>query len=319
MSSITILTPASARAEQIRRGGGWLRQHATLTASLMVLLIWAIGALIGPTIMYYQPLQQNINDSLVSPSANHFWGADKLGRDIFTRVIDGGRVTLPAGIIAVLAASIIGIFIGALAGYAGGGWDEALMRLTDVFLAFPTVILAMAVAAALGPSVINAIVTIAVVGWPNYARVTRGLVLTVKRSEYVEAARSIGSPHWRILLQTILPNCLGSLVILATLDFGNAILLFAGLSFLGLGPAPETAEWGRMIADGIEYADQWWVSAFPGLAIFTTVVALNFIGDGLRDWLDPRSARVNLPSGGPGRPKLRLADFTLVLRLNRTK
>ena len=162
----------------------------SLTISVAILLIWAIGALIGPAILYYQPLQQNMNDSLQSPAANHFWGTDKLGRDIFTRVVDGGRITLPAGVIAVLAASIIGILIGALAGYAGGGWDEALMRLTDVFLAFPTVILAMAVAAALGPSVVNAIVTIAIVGWPNYARVTRGLVLSVKRREYVEAARS---------------------------------------------------------------------------------------------------------------------------------
>ena len=291
MSSITSLTPASVLVERTGRGLRWLRQRLALSISLVILIIWAIGALIGPTVLYYQPLQQNINDSLQAPGSAHFWGADKLGRDIFARVIDGGRITLPAGLIAVLASAIIGIFIGALAGYSGGGWDEALMRLTDVFLAFPTVILAMAVAAALGPSVINAIVTIAVVGWPNYARVTRGLVLSMKRSEFVEAARSIGSPHWRILFRTILPNCLGSLVILATLDFGNAILLFAGLSFLGLGPAPETAEWGRMIADGIEYSDQWWVSAFPGLAIFTTLISLNFIGDGLRDWLDPRSRR----------------------------
>jgi peptide/nickel transport system permease protein len=289
MSSITSLTPASVLADRTIRGLRWLRQRLALSISLVILLLWIIGALIGPTVLYYQPLQQNINDSLQPPAANHFWGADKLGRDIFARVLDGGRITLPAGLIAVLASAIIGIFIGALAGYIGGGWDEALMRLTDVFLAFPTVILAMAVAAALGPSVINAIVTIAVVGWPNYARVTRGLVLSLKRSEYVEAARAIGAPHRRILFLTILPNCLGSLIILATLDFGNAILLFAGLSFLGLGPAPETAEWGRMIADGIEYSDQWWVSAFPGLAIFTTLIALNFIGDGLRDWLDPRS------------------------------
>ena len=291
MSSITSLTPASVLVERTGRGLRWLRKRLALSISLVILIIWAIGALIGPTVLYYQPLQQNINDSLQAPGSAHFWGADKLGRDIFARVIDGGRITLPAGLIAVLASAIIGIFIGALAGYSGGGWDEALMRLTDVFLAFPTVILAMTVAAALGPSVINAIVTIAVVGWPNYARVTRGLVLSMKRSEFVEAARSIGSPHWRILFRTILPNCLGSLVILATLDFGNAILLFAGLSFLGLGPAPETAEWGRMIADGIEYSDQWWVSAFPGLAIFTTLISLNFIGDGLRDWLDPRSRR----------------------------
>ncbi len=289
MSSIISLTPASASAERLRKGLRWLWRHGTLTISALVLLFWVIGALIGPVVLAYQPLQQNINDSLQEPGVAHFWGADKLGRDIFTRVVDGGRITLPAGLIAVLSAALIGITVGALAGYAGGVWDEALMRLTDVFLAFPTVILAMAVAAALGPSVINAVVTIAIVAWPNYARVTRGLVLQVKTSEFVEAAHAIGSPHWRILLRTILPNCAGSLIVLATLDFGNAILLFAGLSFLGLGPAPETPEWGRMIADGIEYSDQWWVSGFPGAAIFSLLIALSFLGDGLRDWLDPRS------------------------------
>jgi len=288
MSSITSSIPVSARANRRRFDPRGLRRHWVLVLSGLVLLFWALGALIGPLVLIYQPLDQNINDSLLAPMLNHPFGTDKLGRDIFARVIDGGRITLPAGAIAVLAAATIGISIGALAGYAGGVWDEALMRLTDVFLAFPTVILAMAVAAALGPSVINAVVTIAVVGWPNYARVTRGLVLSVKTSEYVEAARAIGSPHWRILITTILPNCFGSLIVLATIDFGNAILLFAGLSFLGLGPAPETPEWGRMIADGIEYADQWWISGFAGLAIFTVLIALNFLGDGLRDFLDPR-------------------------------
>ncbi len=289
MSSTILLTPASAPAN--RFGSLWRRMQRRwgLLISALILLFWAVGALIGPSVLAYQPLQQNINDSLQTPGAAHIWGADKLGRDIFTRVIDGGRITLPAGLIAVLAAALIGITVGALAGYMGGVWDEGLMRLTDVFLAFPTVILAMAVAAALGPSVLNAVVTIAIVAWPNYARVTRGLVLNVKSSEFVEAARAIGAPHWRILLRTILPNCSSALIVLATLDFGNAILLFAGLSFLGLGPAPETPEWGRMIADGIEYADQWWVSGFPGAAIFSLLMALNFVGDGLRDWLDPRS------------------------------
>jgi peptide/nickel transport system permease protein len=212
-----------------------------------------------------------------------------LGRDIFTRVIYGARITLPAGFLAVIASLMVGMSVGALAGYLGGLWDELLMRLTDVVFAFPTIILAMAIAAALGPSVTNAILTIAIVSWPNYARVTRGLVLSLKHNEYVEATRSIGATHGYILLRTILPNALGSLIVLATIDLGNAILVFAGLSFLGLGPAPETPEWGRMVADGLSFSDQWWVSAFPGLAIFTVVMALNFMGDGLRDALDPRS------------------------------
>jgi peptide/nickel transport system permease protein len=254
-----------------------------------VMVFWVAGTLVAPLTLPHDPLTQNINDSLQPPGGDHPWGADKLGRDIFTRVIYGARITLPAGFLAVIASLMVGMSVGALAGYLGGLWDELLMRLTDVVFAFPTIILAMAIAAALGPSVTNAILTIAIVSWPNYARVTRGLVLSLKHNEYVEATRSIGATHGYILLRTILPNALGSLIVLATIDLGNAILVFAGLSFLGLGPAPETPEWGRMVADGLSFSDQWWVSAFPGLAIFTVVMALNFMGDGLRDALDPRS------------------------------
>src|SRR5258708_30810094 len=284
MSSITSSTLASAPVRRWR----WLSKPVILLG-IAILLFWVIGTLIAPLFLAYEPLQGNVNDSLAPPGVDHPWGADKLGRDILTRVLYGTRITLPAGLICAAASLIIGPTIGAFAGYLGGLWDELLMRLTDIVFAFPTIILAMAVAAALGPSVNNAIITIAVVSWPTYARVTRGLVLSVKHNEYVEAARAVGAPHHYILLQTILPNCVGPLIVLATLDLGNAILIFAGLSFLGLGPAPETPEWGRMIADGIDYADQWWVSAFPGVAIFTVVMALNFIGDGLRDVLDPRS------------------------------
>ena len=284
MSSITSLTPDSGRT----RRWPWLRNR-TILVGLAVVAFWVVGTLIAPSVLPYEPLQQNINDKLQAPGGDHPWGADALGRDIFTRVLYGTRITLPAGFLAVIASLIIGTTVGALAGYLGGVWDELLMRLTDVVFAFPTIILAMAIAAALGPSVTNAVITIAIVSWPNYARVTRGLVLSIKHNEYVEATRSIGARHSYILVRTILPNALGSLVVLATIDLGNAILIFAGLSFLGLGPAPETPEWGRMVADGIDYADQWWVSAFPGLAIFTVVMALNFMGDGLRDVLDPRS------------------------------
>ena len=294
MSSTALLTPASTAAElrttsRLRSGWKWLRHHPGVGLGLAVLLFWAVGTLIAPVVLAYDPLAQNVNDSLAAPSLAHIWGADKLGRDIFARVLYGTRISLPAAIIAVLASLVIGTIIGAIAGYLGGWSDELLMRITDIFLAFPSIILAMAIAAALGPSINNAILTIAIVAWPNYARVTRGLVLSIKQNEFVEAAHAIGASPLRILVRTILPNCLGPLVVLATFDLGNAILLFAGLSFLGLGAAPEVPEWGRLIADGTEYADQWWVSAFPGLAIFITVMALNFIGDGLRDALDPRS------------------------------
>jgi ABC-type dipeptide/oligopeptide/nickel transport system permease subunit len=178
-----------------------------------------------------------------------------------------------------------------LAGFWGRAWDETLMRITDVFMAFPGIILSMAVAAALGPSIGNAVIAIVIVLWPNYARIVRGLVLTVKENEYVQAGRAIGVKEGRLLWQTILPNCLAPALVMATLDLGNAILAFSGLSFLGLGPEPSTPEWGRMVSDGLAFFDQWWISAAPGMAIFTVVMAFNFVGDGLRDALDPRLRR----------------------------
>jgi peptide/nickel transport system permease protein len=290
MSSTTLSIQDSKNTNRLRSAFTLLRRHPEIAIGLAIFAFWVIGAITAP-VLHYNPLSQDINASLQSPNADHWWGADKLGRDILTRVLYGAQLTIPAGLIAVAFSLVIGTVIGAVAGYLGGLWDELLMRVTDVFFAFPSIILAMAIAAALGPSVRNAVITIAIISWPSYARVTRGQVLSVKRTEYVEAARSIGAPGHRILFRTILPNCIGPLIVLATLDLGNAILVFAGLSFLGLGPAPETPEWGRMIAEGIDYVDQWWVSVFPGLAIFSVVMALNFMGDGLRDVFDPRSQR----------------------------
>jgi peptide/nickel transport system permease protein len=284
------LTPASARSKRsVSAIPRWFIQHPVILGGTLIIVAWLVATLVAPLFQRYGPLDQNINFSLQPPSPEYWWGADKLGRDILIRVVYGARLTLPAGLFAVIASLIIGVSVGAVAGYLGGIWDELLMRVTDVFLAFPSIILAMAIAAALGPSMINAIITIALISWPTYARLARSTVLSVKENDYVEAARAIGVPHWRILLVSILPNCVGPLIVLTTIDFGSAILVFAGLSFLGLGPPPETPEWGRMIADGIDYADQWWLSFFPGFAIFTVVMALNFIGDGLRDILDPRT------------------------------
>jgi len=295
MSSIISLTPASAPIDQprplLRTIGHWIRHHPAIAVALAVFTFWIAGTLLAPLLLHYNPFTQNVDDGLLSPQVSHIWGTDKLGRDVFARVLYGTRITIPAALLATLADAALGITIGALAGYVGRVWDEILMRTTDLFLAFPSIVLAMAIAAALGPSILNAIVTIAIVSWPNYARVTRGLVMSAKQNEYVEAALAIGVPHWRILVRHVLPNCFGPLIAVATLDFGGAILTFAGLSFLGLGPTPDTPEWGRMVADGIAYADQWWLSAFPGLAIFSVVLSLNFLGDGLRDWLDPRTRR----------------------------
>lgn len=266
----------------------FLQQNPLAMAGAVIFLVWVLISLFASWLAPFEPLAQNIVDRLQPPSGNHLFGTDQLGRDIFSRILFGGRLSIPAGVLVVLSAGIIGTIVGSLAGFIGGWFDEVVMRSTEVFMAFPTIILAMAVAAALGPSLINAILAMVVVWWPNYARVVRSLVLTVKSQEYVEAARALGVPEGRILVRTVLPNCLAPAVVLATIDLGNAILVFAGLSFLGLGPEPSSPEWGRMIADGVQFFDQWWMSAFPGLAIFTVVMAFNFVGDGIRDALDPR-------------------------------
>ncbi len=288
--SVVEPSPVSLRREP----GPWLgavrflRRNPLALAGVVIFLAWVLISLFADRLAPYGPLQQDIVNRLQPPSPAHWFGTDQLGRDVFSRVLYGGRLSLPAGVLVILTAGVLGTAVGSLAGFIGGWFDELIMRLTEVFMAFPTIILAMAVAAALGPSLINAVIAMVVVWWPNYARVVRSLVLGIKSQEYVEAARALGVPEHRILLRTVLPNCLAPAVVLATIDLGNAILVFAGLSFLGLGPEPSSPEWGRMVADGIEYFDQWWMAAFPGLAIFTVVMGFNFIGDGIRDALDPR-------------------------------
>ncbi|MBW7881793.1 MAG: ABC transporter permease [Caldilineaceae bacterium] len=282
---------AAGLRERRRRGAvvaHFLRHNPLVALGAAVFIAWLFISIFARLLAPYEPMQQAIVDRLQPPSAEHWFGTDQLGRDVFSRVLYGGRLSLPAGILVIVIAVLIGTAIGSLSGFIGAWFDEGVMRLTEIFMAFPTIILAMAIAAALGPSLINAVVAMVVVWWPNYARVVRSLVISVKSQEYVEAARALGVPGSRILLRTVLPNCLAPAIVLATIDLGHAILVFAGLSFLGLGPDPSNPEWGRMIADGIDYFDQWWVAAFAGLAIFTVVMAFNFIGDGVRDALDPR-------------------------------
>ncbi|HYN90096.1 MAG TPA: ABC transporter permease [Ardenticatenaceae bacterium] len=266
----------------------FLRRNHLALAGVLIVLAWVFITIAAPVLAPYGPYQQNISDRLDPPTAEHRFGTDQLGRDVLSRVMYGGRISLPAALAVILLAGIVGTIVGALAGFRGGALEEAAMRVTDVFMAFPTIILAMAVAAALGPSIGNAVVALVIVWWPNYARIVRGLVLTVKENDYVEAARAVGAPGRYVLWRTILPNCVGPLLVMATLDLGNAILVFAGLSFLGLGAEPSRPEWGRMVSDGISFFDQWWMAAFPGLAILTLVMGFNFVGDGLRDALDPR-------------------------------
>lgn len=266
----------------------FLKQNHLATAGLIIIIGWVTVTISAPVLAPYSPLKQTIVDRLQPPGSTYWLGTDQLGRDVLSRVMYGGRISIPAAAVVVLLAGVVGTVVGAVSGFVGGAAEEALMRITDVFMAFPTIILAMAIAAALGPNISNAVIAISIVWWPNYARVVRSLVISVKENEYVSASRAVGATEMRVLWRVVVPNSIAPVLVLGTLDLGNAILVFSGLSFLGLGAEPSTPEWGRMVSDGIAFFDQWWMSAFPGLAIFTIVMAFNFVGDGLRDALDPR-------------------------------
>jgi peptide/nickel transport system permease protein len=246
---------------------------------------------LGPVLWPYDPLAQDFT-RLEAPSGAHWFGTDELGRDVFTRVLAGAQVTMPLAMLLVGLSVLIGGVLGLAAGFFGRWVDETVMRLTDLVMAFPTVILAMVVAASLGASLLNAVLAALVVSWPAYARVTRGLVVGIRGADYVLADRLLGFSPLRSLATDIVPMVTGPVLILASLDIGTATLLLSGLSFLGLGAKPPTAEWGSMVATAIQNFDSWWMGVFPGLAILTVVMAFNFLGDALRDALDPRTAGV---------------------------
>lgn len=288
MSLITQTSTTQLKNTRTQKRLRQLRKHPEVIIGMFIVLLWILLALFAPLIAPFDPLEQHIKDRLQTPNGTYLLGTDELGRDIFSRVLYGGRITIPAGLAVIIIDGIIGWLIGALAGFLGGIWDEVMMRITELFMAFPTIILAMAITAALGPSIRNAVLALVIVRWPNYARLTRGLILETKSKEFVEAARGLGAKGPYLLFKTLLPNSIAPTVVYGSLDIGNAILIFAGLSFLGLGPEPASPEWGRMISIGIDFFDQWWMWLFPGLAIATLVMAFNFIGDGLRDILDPR-------------------------------
>jgi peptide/nickel transport system permease protein len=266
----------------------WRRPLAL--AGLAVIAAWAVIAIFAPLIAPDNPLAQKFT-ILAGPSGAHWFGTDELGRDVFSRVLFGARITLPLAVILVVLAMVIGAIVGGVAGFFGGWVDNVLMRVADLVFAFPGIILALAVAAALGPQLRNAVIAVVVVSWPSYARLVRSLVLSARSAQYVVASRMLGASGLRVLFTDIRPNAAGPVLVLAALDIGNAVLLLSGLSFLGLGAQPPTAEWGAMVADGTQNFNDWWVGMFPGLAILTVVLAFNFIGDALRDMLDPRTAR----------------------------
>jgi len=229
---------------------------------------------------------------LLPPSWMHWFGTDDQGRDILSRIIIGSRITLMVVILVAVLAAPLGLIVGTVAGYAGGWVDAVLMRITDIFLAFPRLILALAFVAALGPGIQNAVIAIAITSWPPYARMARAETLTIRQTDYIAAVKLLGASPWRIVLGHIMPLCVSSVIVRVTLDMAGIILTAAGLGFLGLGAQPPMPEWGAMIANGRLYVlDQWWVAAAPGAAIFVVSLAFNLLGDGLRDALDPKAAK----------------------------
>ncbi|MFC4056161.1 ABC transporter permease [Actinomadura syzygii] len=255
-----------------------------------VALLWLLAGLAAPLLAPHDPLAQSL-PRLAGPGRGHWFGTDALGRDILSRVLYGARVSIPLSLTVVALSLFVGGVLGGFAGYFGRRVDEVIMRVADLVLAFPTVILALVIAAALGASLQNAVLAILLVAWPPFARVARGLVLGLRSQEYILSGRLLGFSAWRSLRVDVLPGVLGPLLVLTALDIGNATLLLSGLSFLGLGAKPPIAEWGSMVADGTLQFDSWWIGVFPGLAILTIVLAFNFLGDALRDALDPGTAK----------------------------
>lgn len=265
-----------------------LKEPTTLIGLVLLFFLFAM-AFSAPFISPYDPLEQHISDSLSPPFNNYVLGTDKLGRDILSRLLHGAQISVFVGIAVVGFAGSFGTLVGLLAGYRRGWADEALMRITDIFFAFPSLILAMAIAGALGPSLRNALIAVGVVLWPVYARLVRGQVLILREREFVQAAQAIGTPTRAILLRHLLPNVLAPLLVQASFDMGATILTVAGLSFIGFGAQPPTPEWGVMISEGRNYiTTQWWLTAVPAGAILLFVASFNLVGDGLRDILDPR-------------------------------
>ena len=292
-----LLDPSPASRRQARLGQfyrGWLRlaRNPLALLGLAIVVALVVMAIAAPLLATHDPIAQDLAARLMPPlSPGHWLGTDEFGRDIWSRLVYGARITLYIVLLVALTAPVFGLLVGTVAGYYGGWVDRVLSRMTDIFLAFPRLILALAFVAALGPGIGNAVLAIALTAWPPYARVARAETLTVRNSDYIAAARLIGAGGGRILLRHVAPMCIPSVIIRVTLDMAGIILTAAGLGFLGLGAQPPLPEWGLMISSGRKFLfDQWWVATMPGLAIFTVSLGFNLFGDGLRDVLDPRSA-----------------------------
>ncbi len=280
-----------AHAGWVRRYRGWLqfRANGLAMVGLITVLVMIAASLAAPLIAPQDPTAQDLAGRLAPPSAAHWLGTDELGRDLFSRVLYGGRITLGMVVAVVALVAPLGLAVGSVAGYLGGFVDRVLMRVTDVFLAFPRLVLALAFVAALRPGITSAIIAIALTAWPPYARLARADTLTVRGTDYIAAVRLTGAGTARIVLRHVVPLCLTSVIVRVTLDMSGIILTAAGLGFLGMGAQPPTPEWGTMIAASRAFIlDQWWVPTIPGVAIFAASLGFNLLGDGLRDVLDPK-------------------------------
>ncbi|WP_422444962.1 nickel transporter permease [Thermoanaerobacterium sp. DL9XJH110] len=270
------------------------KNKLTRLSMITVMLLVAI-AILAPFIAPYPSHIYGIanpQDKLLPPSAKYIFGTDELGRDVFSRVLYGTRISLQTAVLAVGLALLIGIPLGAIAGATGGYVDEIIMRITDIFLSFPPLLLAIAIAAFLGPNLQNAMLAIAISWWPWYTRLVRGQAVSIRERQFVKAARAIGTPHFKIIFGHIVPNCIAPVIVQASMDLGGVILTAASLSFLGLGAQPPTPEWGLMVSTSRNYfLNAWWYSVFPGIAIFITVLAFNLLGDGLREIMDPKTRK----------------------------
>lgn len=264
------------------------RGNTALVAGSLIVGAWILVAILGPLVAPHSPLDLDVMNRLEPPSATHLLGTDDAGRDNFSRLLYGARISVPIAMAVVVVATVLGAGVGAVAGYTGGRVDEVLMRVVDVVLAFPAILLAMAITAALGPGIRHAMLAIVLVSWPEASRLMRGQILSVRENDYVVAARALGVPTPRLLLRHVLPNAFPPVLVKATLDVGQAVILMGALSFIGLGAIPPDPEWGAMIAAGQAKFEYWWVATFPGLAILSTVIGFNFLGDGLQDLLNPR-------------------------------
>lgn len=280
------------RGREYWRGMNLVFKNPLTTFGLGVIILLIATALLAPYLAPYPDQGRglsNLKERLVSPNLKHPLGTDNLGRDILSRIIFGARISLKAAIAVVLIVTAIGVPLGLIAGYFGGKVDEIIMRFADMILAFPSLLLAIAIVASMGPNLLNALIAVSIPWWPWYARLVRSQVVSLKEMQFVESARAIGASNPRIMFRHILPNCLSPIIVQATLDMGYIILFLSSLGFLGLGTQPPAADWGVMVSDGREFfLEQWWISTFSGAAIFVTVFAFNLLGDGAREALDPK-------------------------------